>query len=499
MAKPQLKRELGLLRATMMGVGGAISAGGFATIGYAAGLAGYAIVAVVFVSGFISLITMLSYAELGTALPVAGGEYAYSKVAFGGFVSFLTGWFEWLSNMFYTALSAMGFAFAIAYLYPQLNIPLVAVLVVIVFAFVNLKGVKETGTAGAIITITVLVILGVFVAGGWSFTQGTQVPHPPFPVGLLGIFMAASFLFDLYLGGEAVAASQAEIKNPGRNIPRAIIISGIILIALYTSVIAVSVAVVPPAVLMEQVSPIAFVAEQAMGPAGGILVTVALALTGLAATNEAIMAQSRVLYAMGKDRYLPKILCKVHRRYCTPYIAIAACAVFTALFTATGLVNFVVYAVNLGFIIGFSIVNLSVIRLRKKAPHLDRPFKVPLYPAMPIVGLITCGFLLLFIEPSAITLGLGLGVAAVLVYYIRMVGYHRIHIALGGVSLGLGVFTMFAAYLLGTNRIVLQDAAPGVSTLFFWLLVLVSIIEVLGGLLNITAPTHRNHTAKHQD
>jgi hypothetical protein len=150
-------------------------------------------------------------------------------------------------------------------------------------------------------------------------------------------------------------------------------------------------------------------------------------------------------------------------------------------------VNFVVYAVNLGFIVGFSIVNLAVIRLRKTAPHLDRPFKVPLYPFMPLAGLATCAFLLLFIEPSVIVLGLELGIVAILVYYIRMVGYHRIHIALGGVSLGLGFFAALAAYFLGTNSIVLQGVAPNVSTLIFWFLIFVSIVEVLGGLLNIMA------------
>jgi amino acid permease len=181
------------------------------------------------------------------------------------------------------------------------------------------------------------------------------------------------------------------------------------------------------------------------------------------------------------------MLCKVHRRFCTPYIAVVVCAVFTALFTATGLVNFVVYAVNLGFIIGFSIVNLSLIKLRKTAPHLDRPFKVPLYPFMPLAGLATCAFLAFFIEPSVIVLGLELGIVALLVYYIRMVGYHRIRIALGGVSLGLGVFAAFAAYLLGTNSIVLPDVAPGVSTLIFGFLIFISIVEVLGGLLNIMA------------
>jgi amino acid transporter len=487
MDEPHLKRDLGLLRATMLGVGGAISAGGFVTIGYAAGLAGYAIVSVVFVSGFISLLTMFSYAELGTAIPLAGGEYTFAKVAYGGFVSFLTGWFEWLSNMFYTALSAMGFAYAISYLFPQINIPLMAVIVVIIFALVNLKGVKETGTAGAIITIAVLVILAVFVVGGWSFIQGAQLTHPPFPVGLIGIFTAAAFLFDLYLGAEAVAASQGEIKNPGRNIPIAIVASGIILIALYTSIIAIAVGIVPPAVLMEQTSPIAFVAEQAMGPVGGVLVTIGLAIAGLAATNEAIMAQSRVLYAMSRDGYLPKGLCKIHKRYCTPYVAVIACAVFTVLFTATGLVNFVVYAVNLGFIIGFSLVNLSLIRLRKTAPHLKRPFKVPLYPLTPIAGIATCAFLVFFIEPSVLILGLELGVVALLVYYIRMVGYQRVRIAFGGVSLCLGGFVAFIAYLLGTNSLVLQGVAPAVSTLVFCVLLFMSIIQILAGILNLSA------------
>src|SRR3989304_1814766 len=179
MTEPSLKRDLGLLRATMIGIGGTISA--------------------------------------------------------GGFVCFLTGWFEWLSNMFYAAISAIGFAYVISCIFPQINIPLVAVLVVMIFTIVNLRGVKETGTAETIITILVLVILGTFVLGGWSHVEGTQAPSAP--IGLIGIFAAVSYLFELYLGGEAVAAAQAEIKNPGRNIPWAIVLSSVIMIVVYTSVV----------------------------------------------------------------------------------------------------------------------------------------------------------------------------------------------------------------------------------------------------------------------
>src|SRR3990170_8537533 len=166
MVEPSLKRDLGLLRATMIGIGGTISASGFVIIGYAArpNMAGYAIVPVVLVCGVISLLTMFSYAEVGTAIPLAGGEYTWAKVAYGGFVGFLTGWFEWISNMFYAAISAIGFAYVISYIFIkiniQINIPLVAVFVVLVFTIVNLRGVKETVTAETIITILVLVILG---------------------------------------------------------------------------------------------------------------------------------------------------------------------------------------------------------------------------------------------------------------------------------------------------------------------------------------------------
>jgi APA family basic amino acid/polyamine antiporter len=485
--EPHLKRELGLARATMLGIGGTLSAGNFVIIGYAASLAGYAIVPVVFGCGIISLFTMLSYAELGTAIPLAGGEYTWVKVAYGGFIGFLTGWFEWLSNMFYAALSAIGVAYVTAYLIPQINIPILAVLVVIIFSIINLKGIKETSNAQTVVAALVLGILGIFILTGFPLAQGGQSTISP-SLGLVGIFAATAYLFELYLGAEAVAAAQAEIKNPGRNIPIAIVLSAIVLISLYTSLVFVAVGIVPPDILSQQSSPIAFVAEQILGPAGGVLITVGLAIAGLAATNVAILAQSHVLYAMSRDGYLPKGLCKIHKRFCTPHIAIIVSAFFTVILTATGLVNFVVYAVNLGFIVGFTIVNFSLIKLRKTAPHLKRHFKVPLYPLTPLAGIVTAAFLLIFIEPDVLILGLELGVIALLVYYIRMVGYSRIRIAFGGISMGLGFFTAIVAYLLGNNVIVLQGASPLLKSIIIWILILTTAIQFAAGLLNVTAP-----------
>ena len=486
MDEPHLKRDLGLVRTTMLGIGGTLSAANFVIIGEAAGMAGYAIIPVVVVCGLLSLLTMFSYAELGTAIPLAGGEYTFSKVAYGGFISFLTGWFEWLSNMFYTALSAIGFAYVVSYLFPEINIPLTAVVVVMVFALINLRGTKETATAETIITIIVLAIIAIFLITTVAFAPETTPEPSTSPIGILGIFAATAYLFELYLGAEAVAAAQAEVKNPGRNIPLAIILSAIVLIIMYTSVVVVAVDIVPPNVLSEQASPIAFVAQKALGPAGGVLVTVGLAIAGLAATNEAILAQSHVLYAMSRDGYMPKGLGKIHKRFCTPYVAIIVCMIFTVIFAATGLVNFVVYAVNLGFIIGFSIVNLSLIKLRKTAPHLKRPFKVPLYPLTPLAGIAASIFLALFIDPSVLILGFELITVALLVYYIKMVGHHRIRIAFGGVSLGLGAFIAYIAYLVGTNAL-LQGVPQGTVTIVFGVLLFISIIEIIAGILNLLA------------
>ena len=490
MNESHLKRELGLVRTTMLGIGGTLSAANFVIIGEAAGMAGYAVVPIVVICGLLSFLTMFSYAELGTAIPLAGGEYTFSKVAFGGFTSFLTGWFEWLSNMFYTALSAIGFAYVVSYLFPEINIPLTAVIVVIIFAFINLRGTKATATAETIIAVIVLAILSVLIIGGWHFIQGSQsTPQFSPTIGIFGIFAATAYLFELYLGAEAVAAAQAEVKNPGRNIPLAIILSAVVLIALYTSVVIVAVGIVPPEILSEQSSPIAFVAEQALGPAGGVLITIGLAIAGLAATNGAIMAQSRVLYAMSRDGYMPKGLCKIHKRFCTPHVAIVVGAIFTVIFAATGFVNFVVYAVNLGFIIGFSIVNLAVIRLRKTAPHLKRPFKTPLYPLTPIAGIAASIFLVLFIDPSVLILGFELIIVAILIYYIKMVGQNRIRIAFGGISLGLGVFVAFITYLVGNNAL-LQETPHELRMIILGFLSFASIIQILAGILNLLASDH---------
>ena len=485
MAEGHLKRELGLLHATMMGIGGAICAGVFVTLGYASTLAGTGLIIAVVLCGIINLFTMLSYAELGAALPSAGGEYTFAKVAFGGFLSFATGWFEWLSNMFYAAFSAVGFAYLVSYVVPAVNVPLLAVLIIAVFTAINVKGVKETGLSQTLMTLLILGLLAIFIVYGLFTDHVAGSLNLSAPQGFLGVLRASAFIFVVYLGGEAIAVAQGEIKNPGKTIPRAILLTCVTLIVIYSATVFVVLRVVPPESLIGKASPLAYVAEQFMGPLGVVIVTVAGIVAAVSSVNTSTMAHSRVAYALARDGYFPKGFFNVHKRFCTPFIAVLLGSAFTAMFAATGIVNFVAYATDFGFIIGFIFVNLSLIRLRKIQPNLHRPFKVPLYPLTPILGIATSLMLIFFLEPGTLLIGLELFVFGLVAYYIRMVGYYRISLAAGGMNFGISVFSALIACLIasGAVPILMSESVRWLATSGT---ALVSVIYLVAGLLNVT-------------
>jgi amino acid transporter len=491
MGGKRLKRELGLLQATMMGIGGAICAGVFVTLGYAATLAGTALIIATVLCGIINLFTMLSYAELGAAIPSAGGEYTFAKVAFGGFLSFATGWFEWISNIFYASFSAVGFAYIISYavqaanLPIPINVPAIAVMTVAVFTVINIRGVKETGRTETALVIVLLALLGIFIFGGLFNSRGTGSLELSAPGGFLGILKATAFIFVVYLGGEAIAVAQAEIKDPGKTIPRAILLSSIALIIIYTAVAFVVFKMVPPENLADKDSPLAYVAAQFMGPLGVGIITVAGSIAALSSVNTSIMAHSRVAYALARDGYFPRSFFTLHKRFSTPHIAILAGSLFAAAVAATGVVNFVAYAIDFGFIIGFVFVNLSLMKLRKEKVNLYRPFKVPFYPLTPILGIGTSLLLIAFLEPGTLFIGAQLFIFGLLAYYIRMVGYHRICLAMGGMNLAISMFSVLIALLIITGSLPIS-MPQNTSLLLFWTALFISLIYLIAGLLNIT-------------
>ena len=413
-----LRRELGLLHATMMGVGSAISAGIFVTLGLAVEIAGPAVILSFLFAGIINMATMFSYCELGAAMPRVGGEYVYVKEAFKGFPSFLTGWYEWSSNIFYATLMVLGSAYMLSYVMP-INLFLRVIILVIVFTAINIKGIKEAGTMQTFLTLILLAIIFLFAGAGLVHGVRSNAFEPFMPKGPLSIIAAVAFVFETYLGAEAIAATQAEIKKPEKTIPRAIILCSLILIIAVCLVVYVAVGVISPDALSKSLTPLNLVAEKTMGSVGVLLLTTAGLVAALTSLNSAIIASSRAAYAMSQNGHFPKALRKVHEHYKTPYVAIVGSSILILFFSLTGTVEFVVYSINFGFLIGFSLVNLSLIKLRRSKPHLNRPFKTPLYPLMPIIGIISSIVLLAFFDIKPLVFGIAWGLLGSVLYFLK--------------------------------------------------------------------------------
>jgi amino acid transporter len=494
-------RKHGLFGAVMIGLGSAIGFEIFVLLDYAYLLANTGLVFALFLCGLISLLTMFSYSELGAALPVVGGEYSYMKAAFGGFIAFMSGCLRWLSSVFGAALAAIVFVRQLSYLFlavfPEFqtflsaNANLVAVGLVFVLGLLSIRGAKGIT---ALVVGVFLAIFILFLVSGSLLSQPVSGILPRFG-DLPGVFAATAYTFSMFVGVRATVAGAPEIREPEKNVPKAIFLSTVLLIALYCGVayVTVNVAVAAAAEGSIETPLLNFVAERIMGRLGGVLFAVAGMVASISSLSTALTVQFSIIRGMSRDGYLPKILLSVHKRFGTPHVAVLVNLLFVMFFSVVGAVEFLGYAASFASILVFALVNLSVMRLRERRPHLERPFKAPLYPLTPILGiamsLMLLGFPVILRDVNAgnaITWSLGLMSLVLTTYHLRMVGLRRLRVALGGISLGTGVFTVLLAYL------VLNGFKPLVVPLLHpYILIFVGVVSATAGALNILAGSHK--------
>ncbi len=488
----KMKRELGLFDAVMMGLSGAIGFEIFVLLDYAYfHLAGSGMVLALLLGGLINLLIMFSYCELSAAIPEIGGEYTYTKAAYGGLVAFISGCLRWLASVFGAALAALTFARQLSYLFLKVapavqgivsaQMPLIAIIVTIVLAALNVRGVKKVGI---IIVTLFLAIFAIFLAGGlWHGLTPPEVLPKPLPEGLSGVFAATAYTFPMFFGMRALVAGASQVKDPEKNVPRAILLSALLMIPLYFSVAYVAIGFVPLGDYDEPFLNLA--AENIMPKVGGILFAIAGMVASLSALGTSITVQSSIARGMSRDGYLPKTLLSLHRRFGTPYVAIIAGSLFIMLLSAIGAVAFLGYAASFGSILVFALVNLSLLKLRRKKPHMKKPFKTPLYPITPIAGIVMSLVLLafpMFLRDvnaiNALMSGLGLMALVLITYHLRMVGRYRLKVAVGGISLGTGIFMALLTFLIETGFVLL--------TLPRIILIFVSAVSILAGILNVS-------------
>jgi len=394
--------DLGLLDATMIGIGAMIGAGIFVLTGLAAETAGPAALLVFGLNGGVTLFTALSYAELASAIPRNGGGYAYVRETFSGAVSFVMGWTRWFTYMAAGALYALGF-----YLPSAPDLPIVyALAVVAIFVALNALSTEASGGAETVVTLLKVVILAVFVAFGvFAVEAGEFSPFFTAESGAMSVLPAMGLTFIAFQGYDLIATVTEEVENPQRNIPRAIFLSLAATVVIYLLVVAVAIGTLGADQLgAAGETAVAEAAAGFMPPVpimgtGAALITFGAVFSTISALNAVIIGSSRVAFAMGREGQLPLRLGQLHPRFGTPFVAVLASAVVMVLAVVLVPIRVVGNLASLFSLLGFIVVNVAVIRLRKQKPDLSRPFSIPYYPVPPILGILLNLLLGFFISP----------------------------------------------------------------------------------------------------
>jgi len=424
-----LRRSLSAWDLTLLGIGAIIGTGIFVLTGTAAAnQAGPAITMSYLAAGLACAFAALCYAEFASMIPIAGSAYTYAYATLGELVAWMIGWdliLEYAVGSMTVAIGWSGYMQrllagfgielpqAIAAAPPVGIINLPAVIIVLLIMVLLVIGVRESARFNAIMVAIKVAAVLFFIAAGVAYVEPANW-QPYAPYGWPGIMAAAAVVFFAYIGFDAVSTTAEEAKNPKRDLPIGIIASLIICTVLYLAVGAVLSGIVPvvqfraveaalPGVAMvapdESVrflnAPVAYaLAFIGQGWAAGLVSAGAVAgITSVLLVM--LMSQPRIFFAMSRDRLLPPGVSKVHPKFGTPYITTIITCVIVALVAGVTQIQTVGEMTSIGTLFAFVVVCSAVLVLRVKRPDAERSFKVPFGPLFPILGILSCSYLML--------------------------------------------------------------------------------------------------------
>jgi APA family basic amino acid/polyamine antiporter len=387
----ELKRGIGLFHLTMYGVGLILGAGIYVLIGEATGLAGDSVWIAFVLGSIVALFAGLSYAELSSIFPKASAEYTFIKNAFkNNFLAFIIGWLTAITSMITAATVALGFG---GYFSEFLNIPITisAIVLIGILSIINFIGIRESSWTNTIFTIIEVAGLILIIIIGFTISEPEQVNYFESPTGFTGIIIAFVLIFFAFVGFEDMVNVAEEVRNPKKVIPRAIILSVMISGIIYVLVSLAIVRVINWEDLSLSAAPLADVAKRGLGTQGHIIFS-GIAL--FAITNTVLItlvAGSRMIYGMAREKSFPDILAKVHSKTKTPWVAIIVIMLIAIGFSFIGDIVIVANITVFAVVITFAAVNLTVIVLRYTEPNIERKFRVPInigkFPILPMFGL----------------------------------------------------------------------------------------------------------------
>ncbi|MES2268943.1 MAG: ethanolamine permease [Bacteroidota bacterium] len=427
----QLKRVLKPIHLWAIAVGLVISGEYFGwNLGWAvSGTIGFLIATLVVTLMYVTFI--FSYTELTSAIPHAGGAFAYAYRAMGPFGGLIAGYATLIDFLLATPAIAFSLGAYLHFLHPQIGVLPSALVFNVVFILLNISGVKESATFSVFITILavgeLLLFMGVVAP---SFKMDNYLANP-MPFGWSGVFAALPFAVWFYLAIEGVAMVAEEVKDPKRNIPRGYISALVTLVFLALGVMILTGGLTDWRKLSNLDYPLPEAIGIVLGKANGLTkVFASIGLFGLIASiHGTILASSRQVFAMARSGYLPRGLASVNQKFKTPHWAIIAGGVISFIALFTGTTGQIIILSVMGAVVMYMMSMISLFILRKKEPRMERPFTAIFYPVFPAIALVIsviCMFAIMYYNFMLSLIFFG-GLAIAIIIFMLM-GKHKVRI-----------------------------------------------------------------------
>ncbi|RNL58051.1 amino acid permease [Arthrobacter oryzae] len=405
-----LIRSFGVLQLTMISVGATLGTGILVILGDSVPLAGPAIWIAFAIAGLAALLSAVSYAEMAGLVPAAGSSYSYTYATMGEGMAWICGWclvLEYAVSVAAVAvgsgqyvneaLSVFGLALPDAMSQPPgaggvLNAPAIAIVVLAMVLLV--RGARESAWVNTAIVVIKVGILVFFCAVAFTAFNGAHF-EPLLPMGAAGVSAAASRVFFSYIGFDAASTAGEEARNPKRDLPRAILLSMLIVTSIYVLVAVAAIGARPWGWFDGTEAALVKILEETTGqPWVGVVFAVGAVLAIASIVLTVLYGQTRILLSMARDGMIPKIFGRVSARTGTPVAGTLIVGSVVALTAGLVPLGALADATSIGTLFAFALVNVAVIHLRRTRPELPRSFRVPLFPLIPILGALMCAYLM---------------------------------------------------------------------------------------------------------
>ena len=435
-------KNLAAVDLLMLGIGAVIGTGIFVLTGVAAAkYAGPAVPLSFILSGLTCALAGLAYAEFASIVPASGSAYTYAYASLGEFIAFIVGWNLILEYTVTSSAVAVGWSGYVVGLFASagfvlphelvvapaeggiFNLP--AVLITLFLSFLLVRGTKESVKLNRILVFVKLAAIFLFLVLAAPHVDATNW-EPFLPFGYSGVVSGAAIVFFAYIGFDAVATTAEECRNAARDLPVGIIGSLFICTLLYAVVAAVLTGVVPYSML-DTAEPVAFALRHIGYNVGSAIVAVG-AICGITTVLLVLLyGQSRIFFAMSRDGMVPANVCKIHRRFHTPYRVTILGAIFVSVIAGVFPIGMIAEMANIGTLSAFLIASVGVMVLRKTEPDLKRNFKCPAVWLIAPLAVLSCGYLMANL-PLATWHRFGFWILFGLCVYF---GYSRAHSVIG--------------------------------------------------------------------